>query len=47
MVAEEHERVVRIRDSELRDRRAGRFELRTGVADVARERKPRATGAGR
>ncbi len=41
MVPEQHECVVRVRGSELRDRRTGRVELRTRVADVARERETR------
>ena len=41
MVAEQHQRVVRVGGSELRDRRAGRVELRPRVTDVARERKSR------
>ncbi len=41
VVAEQHQRVVRVGGSELRDRRAGRIELRAGVTDVARERKSR------
>ena len=41
VVAEEHQRVVRVGEPEVHDRRCGCVELRTRVADVTRERQPR------